>query len=749
MLFLHASSIRPAVLTITLSGLFALNFFSCNRDHSTTKSGADALPTANAYIGPEACSACHAGEYQEWKKSDHFKAMMVAGDSSVSGDFNNAELRADGITSRFFKRDGKFFINTEGDDGNYHDYEVKYTFGYYPLQQYLVEFPGGRMQVPRQSYDVIKKQWYHQYNGQKIHPHDWLHWTKQSQNWNSMCAACHSTNLQRNYDEATDSYHTTWSHLNVSCESCHGMGKNHVDYIGTTAYREGTKVKGSYLALYKGQKNTEQLSACVQCHSRRMEVSAVPFASTEALDNFIPIPPTTENYFADGQFRDEDYEYGSFTQSKMYHRGVSCSNCHNPHSGKILLAGNPLCLKCHQPKYDLPEHTFHIIGSEGSKCVNCHMPTRTYMGADVRRDHSFRIPRPDQSVKYNTPNACTNCHAGKKAQWAAEAIVKWYGGERKHHYSDELIPGSMLDENSFSHLDNLLEDTAVTDMIRATAINYMGEMVSEKSLNAIKKFLYDTSAVVRNQAVTSLANFPPQQWIRDAEPLLQDPVRGVRIAAANTLSGLPEDAFDTNKYPAFASANKELLDFLHNQSDFSTGNVSLGDYYYKTGNKKEAEKYYLRALKIDSVANYARLNLSSIYNAEGQNDKAMACLNEAWKIDPANPRISYNLALLHVELGNKKEALNYFDRTSRLKYNYDKFYFNYALFLQQQGQNHQAEALYQEGLQRFPDSEQLNYGAAYFFLQVSQKERALACIRKLKMLNPSNPDYAEMFRLIQ
>jgi cytochrome c553 len=193
-------------------------------------------------------------------------------------------LRADGVTSRFFKKDGKYIINTQGDDGRNHDYEVKFTFGYYPLQQYLVEFPGGRMQVPRTSFDVVKKKWYHQYAGQKIHPHDWLHWTKQSQNWNSMCASCHSTNLQRNYDEATDTYHTTWSNLTVSCESCHGMGKNHVDYVHTNAYLEGKKVKGSYLALYPGQNNSEQLDACVQCHSRRMEITATAGSGSGGLD---------------------------------------------------------------------------------------------------------------------------------------------------------------------------------------------------------------------------------------------------------------------------------------------------------------------------------------------------------------------------------------------------------------------------------------------------------------------------------
>ena len=722
---------------------------SCQQNNSESKKQIALSSEKNEFIGPEACQSCHTKEYAEWKKSDHFKAMMPANDSTVSGNFNDAELNSDGVTSKFFKRDGKYFINTDGDDGKNHDYEVKYTFGYYPLQQYLVEFPGGRMQVPRVSYNVVKKEWFNQYKDQQIHHRDWLHWTHQSQNWNSMCATCHSTGLKRNFNEETDSYHTTYSNLTVSCESCHGMGKNHAEYIKTEDYQNGNKVKGSYLVLNKGQKNTEELSACIQCHARRTELSAHVIPSTEALDNFIPTVPTTENYFPDGQFRDENYEFGSFTQSKMFHQGVKCSNCHNPHTGKIAFEGNKMCLQCHQPRYDSPQHYFHAENTEASQCVNCHMQSRTYMGADVRRDHSFRIPRPDQSVKYKTPNACTQCHTGKKDQWAADAIVKWYGPERKHNYTDELLPGSLLDQNSFVHLNKLLRDTSVTATIRATAINYLGQIASEESMNAIKDFLHDSSAIVRNEAVSSFSNFPPERWVSNVTPLLNDPVRAVRVSAANALSGVSQTEFDPNQITSFASAHSELMEFLHLQSDFAVGSVGLGDYYYKTGDNQNAEKYYLRSLKIDSLANYGRINLSSIYNSQGQNDKALASLNEAIKIDPANPRLSYNLALLYVELGKNDKALKYFDDTEKLKFDYDKFYYNYGLFLQQVGNNKKADVVFSEGLKRYPYSEQLNYGAAYFYLKLNKKESAIECIRKLKQINPTEQRYSELFALIK
>ena len=268
--------------------------------------------------------------------------MQVANDSTVEGDFKNTSYTADGVTSHFFKKGDKYFINTQGPDGNNHDYEIKYTFGYYPLQQYLIAFPGGKLQVTRQSWDSKNKKWFDQYAGQKIPAHDWLHWTGNAQNWNTECAACHSTNLQKNYDFNNDTYHTTYSLMTVSCESCHGAGQLHIDYIKSADYKNGKKVKDSYLQMTKNSNQQTQINTCAPCHSRRSEVSADKLASSQFLDNYIPQIPTKEFYYADGQAKDEDYVYTSFLESKMYSRGVECSNCHNPHSGKVLYTTNQL-----------------------------------------------------------------------------------------------------------------------------------------------------------------------------------------------------------------------------------------------------------------------------------------------------------------------------------------------------------------------------------------------------------------------
>jgi len=498
-----------------------------------------AVTVNNEFVGEQKCKSCHANEYHNWRQSDHYMAMLPANDSTVSGNFNNTSFTADGVTSNFFKKEGKFFINTQGDDGKNHDYEVKFIFGYKPLQQYLVAFSGGRMQVPRVSWDVKQKKWFHQYPGQKIASHDWLHWTGNAQNWNTMCASCHSTNLQKNYNSDADDYHTTYSTINVSCESCHGAGKLHIDYVNGDDYKKGKKIHGSYLQLEKNASQLAQVNTCAPCHARKSDISASQIPSTEIMDNYIPEIPDTEHFYADGQVNDEDYIYTSFTQSKMFRRGVKCSNCHDPHSTKTILTSSQTCLQCHAKKYNEPSHTFHATGIAGIDCQSCHMPGKLYMGIDLRHDHSFRVPRPDLTVKYATPNACNNCHQNRTAQWAADAVIKWYGPERKYHFADDLIPGSKLDANSEVHLLKLFADTSVPNIVKATAVKYLGSIPSQKSLAALLNGLSNTDAQIRYRAIRSLNNFQPGSWLNAVGPLLSDKVRAVRIAAADLTAPFP------------------------------------------------------------------------------------------------------------------------------------------------------------------------------------------------------------------
>ncbi len=718
---------------------------SCSNPQSPADSKAEALQEAK-YIGGEQCRTCHPHQFDDWKKSDHFKAMSPANDSTILGNFNNATYIADGVTSKFFKRDGKYFINTQGEDGGNHDFEIKYTFGYYPLQQYLVAFPGGRMQSTRLSWDVKNKKWFHQYAGQKIHHRDWLHWTGNSQNWNTMCASCHSTDLRKNYNYSSDEYHTVWKEINVSCETCHGPGSRHISFIQSSGYKSGEKITNSGFIYSRDTISKLQINSCAPCHARKSDISGDWVNSPEIMDNLIPEIISNEYYFRDGQINQEDYEYGSFLQSKMFKHNVRCSNCHNPHSDKLRIEGNNLCLSCHKSKYDSPDHHFHEMFTEGSQCINCHMPMKTYMGIDNRRDHSFRIPRPDQSVSYGTPNACTGCHKNKSDEWASSAIIKWYGNKRKYHFSDDLAPGSLLNNESEEHLLRLLSDTAQPAIARATAAYYLGNLVSEGSARGLLSVLQDNEALVRYHAIRSLENFDRNVWMDHVYGNLSDNVRAVRIAAADLYHKLPLEKIPSSFLSAYHAADAENKNFLHYQTDFSVGNVMLGDYNLQDGDNVSAIANYLRGLTKDSLMNYARLNLSVAYSSIGKNEEALKTLKEAAAIDPENDRVYYNLGLLYYELNDTASALINFRKAVQLNSLIPGLYYNFGLALMNQKKLKEAEKIFLRGISIFPDALNLNYTLAFLYLNQNDSQKAKPYIETLYRLDPQNSEYQSMYR---
>ncbi len=714
----------------------------------TENKKADLAATPATFTGSASCQGCHAKQSADWKLSDHFRAMQEVHDSTVLGDFNDASLKADGVESRFFRKDGKFFIQTQGDDGKRHDYEVQYTFGYFPLQQYLIAFPGGRLQPARASWDSRNKKWFHQYAGQTIPPHDWLHWTGNGQNWNTMCATCHSTNLQKNYDFASDSYKTTWTDINVGCESCHGPGNRHITMVKSEEYAKGTRWPNSGLTYSRDTLPRQQLNACASCHARKADISERLLHSDELMDDMIPQVLTTEFYYADGQIREEDYEYGSFAQSKMFHLGVRCSNCHNPHSGKLVKTGNDLCMSCHVPKYNTREHTFHAINTEASQCISCHMTSRTYMGNDVRRDHSFRIPRPDQTAAFGTPNACNGCHQDKTATWAAKAVEKRFGPKRPYHFSDDLVPGSRLDNQSEPHLVALLADRMQPGIARATAASYLGSILTPGSADALVAALRDKHAVVRYYSLRALEQFPTSTWQQAAGTCLGDPVRAVRIAAADLFHQLPPEQIPSSLLPSYQQADAENRQYLSYQTDFAAGNVMLADYELQSGDAVNAIKHYVRGLEKDSLMNYARLNLSSAYNAAGKNDAALKTLRDAAAIDPRNDRTFYNLGLLLYEMNDQTGAADNFRKAVKLDSRMPGLYYNYGLLLQQQGNSKEAEAILLKGHRLEPQAVNLNYALAVFYFQQGQLPLARPFAETLRRLDPNNPQYQQLFRTL-
>jgi hypothetical protein len=354
---------------------------------------ANAHAPAAQYVGGAACTTCHAKEAKAWQGSHHDLAMAVADEASVLGRFDGTTFRHQGVTSTFFKRDGKLFVHTEGPDGRLADFEIKYTFGVTPLQQYLVPLPGGRLQALGIAWDSRPaaqggQRWFHLYPDRKLAPGDPLHWTGIDQVWNYQCADCHSTNLRKNYDEATNAYATTWTDIDVNCEACHGPGSNHLAW----AKKEGDRAridgdgKGLTVALderrgvswvidpasgnasrTKPRETSREIEVCARCHARRGQFSDDWHAGQPLADGFRTQLVEPGLFFPDGQQRDEVFNHGAFLGSRMHARGVTCSDCHDPHTQKLRAPGNAVCSQCHLPtKYEAAAHHHHEPGTKGA-----------------------------------------------------------------------------------------------------------------------------------------------------------------------------------------------------------------------------------------------------------------------------------------------------------------------------------------------------------------------------------------------
>jgi Tfp pilus assembly protein PilF len=678
------------------------------------------LAVSATYVGTKACAGCHADEYEAWKGSDHALAMQHANAQTVIANFGNAKFTYAGVTSTFFKRDGKFFVNTDGPGGKLEDYEIKYTFGVFPLQQYLIEMPGVRFQALNIAWDARPKEqggqrWFHLYPKERITHDDELHWTRPAQNWNFMCADCHSTNLRKNYDPAADRFNTEWTEISVGCEACHGPGSDHVTWakgrIPTVQKGEGNhrpdNSKGLTVSLderrgvtwkpnetsgnaarSQARATEREIEVCAQCHARRGQIGEGYAPGKAFLDYYRPALLTSPLYHADGQQRDEVYVWGSFLQSKMYASGVTCSDCHDPHSGKLRAEGNSVCASCHIPsKYDAPAHHHHKAGSAGAACGACHMPTTTYMVVDPRHDHSLRVPRPDLSVQLGTPNACNGCHANRDARWAAGQVKQWYGREPQGHqrFAGAFAAANASAADATAQLRAIAADASHPAIVRATAMAQFNAPLSQAALDTLAAGLRDPSALVRLAALQSLATAPPDARVRLTAPLLTDPLKALRIEAASVLANIPAEQLRTEQRAAFERASAEYVASQRYNVDRAEARVNLGTFYANRADPERAEDELKAAIRLDPLFAPAYVNLADLYRAVGRDADGEKILREGIRVAPNSAILHHALGLALVRLKRPDAALGELERATLREPGNARFAYVYAVALHSSG----------------------------------------------------------------
>ena len=688
---------------------------------------------AAKFVGGQACAGCHADEAALWQGSHHALAMQAATADAVLGDFTGAKFEHFGVVTTFSRSGDKFMVRTDGPDGTLADFPIAYTFGVYPLQQYLIAMPGGRLQAlgiawDSRPWDQGGQRWFPLTPDRAWPAGDPLHWTGRDQTWNYMCAACHSTNLQKNFDLATNSYATTSSDVNVSCEACHGPGSRHLawaqaqapaqrpdetpaagipggppkyahgmsepDRMGLVAWLKATDTghwemnPDTGIARRSEKLASMELDTCATCHARRKVIAGDAAPGAPFLDSSLPSYLVPGAYHADGQIDGETFEYGSFVQSRMFQAGVTCSNCHEPHSLRLRANGNDLCGQCHLPaKFDIAEHSHHPTGSAGAQCVSCHMPAKTYMEVDARRDHAIRVPRPDLTLSIGTPNACSQCHADRPAEWAAQAVAAWYphGRQTQPQYGTALQAGRTGAPDAERQLDALILDRTQPAIARGSALLLLRGVLSPASDSALAAAIGDAEPLVRTAAPRALPASPTPATVQVVAPLLTDPVRAVRVEAARALAGTAPEHLTQPQRAALEAADRELVDAEMIDADRPEAHLNLGLLDLRRRLADQADTEYRTALRLDPKFVPAMVNLADLDRMRDMTPQEVALLRQALALEPENAAAHYALGLAFARQHAYPAALQELRQASELAPDNARFVYTLAIALNSTG----------------------------------------------------------------
>jgi len=698
----------------------------------------------DGYVGSARGGPCHAAELTAWRGSHHDLAMAEATPDNVLGDFDDAEFTAHGVTTRFYRDGDEFRVDTDGPDGKPASYSIAYTFGWTPLQQYLIRFPGGRLQALGIAWDSRPveeggQRWFHLYPDEADYgPDNPLHWTNRDQTWNYQCAECHSTDLHKGYDLSTDAYTTTWAEIDVACEACHGPGATHAAQAEAAAAGNAdawdahkglapdladrdnaTWVQDPETGLphrEPARGGHAEVNTCARCHARRGQLH-VPYTPDAPLADTHRLALLTEGlYYADGQIQDEVFVHGSFIQSRMFHQGVTCSDCHDPHSLQLRAPGNAVCARCHAPaRYDSAEHHHHpttaTAGAKGSgtACVDCHMPERNYMVIDARADHSLRIPRPDLAAALGTPDACTGCHTELTPAQAAAQVQTWYGTpKRPAHFATALHAGRSGATDAAARLAELAADTEAPMIARATALDLLAELPQPVDPALLQALAESDSPLLRAAVAGALERLPPQDALSIGLELLNDPTRLVRIDTARSMAAFArlEANIPGRESPlrkALAPALAEYRESQLTSAERPESWLNLGVLDSLLGDSDAAERDYRQALALDPEFTPTYANLADLYRALGRDADGRAMLEQGLEQAPDDADLLHALGLLEIRAKHLPAAVDLLGRAAEQAPDQSRYAYVHALAQEAAGDPRAAIATLTAATDRHPN----------------------------------------------
>ena len=730
--------------------------FTASLSPTGSTSAAPVKALEKSMVDEQACQACHAEPVKQWQGSHHHLAMQLPTEQSVLGDFNDVTFTSDKETTRFFRKDDGFWVNTPGPDGQPADFQVAYTFGVEPLQQYLFELPGGRLQPLGVAWNTEQNNWFHLYPGQGIDASNPMHWSKTAQNANYMCIECHTTGFKRNFDANNNRFASDWQALGVGCQSCHGPASAHLAWAEKAD--QTVADKGFAQPLLSKTDNHAQVQVCARCHALRSPLGDGYRHSAALLDDYLPNALSATQFEVDGQIKGEVFEYGSFTQSKMYAKGVTCTNCHNPHSTQLKLQGNAVCTQCHNPTgqtaavgvdgaglqakdYDSPAHTHHPLGSKAAQCTSCHMPGKFYMGNDFRHDHSFSVPAPAQAKALGTPDACQGCHRETASARLIEQFNNWYpdAKPRDGGYAVALDAARRGASGAARGLLAQLQRTELPALRRAALLSELTSYPSAPAVGQISNSLKDPDAQVREAAVGALAGMAaPQQMAQLLPPLLRDPVLAVRLAATWELAQQPAEARQSLT-PAFWQQMLGEYEQVQLQLlERGEANMNLASLYQISGRNAQIEASLRAALLRDPDFLPAVVSLAQLLE-QSNPQEASQLLAEALQSNPEEALLYHAKGLALVRKGDYPAAIKAFAKADELAPDSPQYGYVLAIALHDSGQREAAIAQLQALLKRQPQNRSARMALPSYAQQARDVELMQQVVADLWAINPDDP----------
>jgi tetratricopeptide (TPR) repeat protein len=723
-------------------------------DTANSLAASDSLSLAAGFVGSATCAGCHEAEYLAWRDSHHDLAMQAASSETILGDFNDAVFEHNGVATRFFRRVDGFYVETDGPDGALTIYRVSHAFGVDPLQQYLIEFEAGRLQALGVAWDTRPlaeggQRWFHLYGEENIAAGDPLHWTGIFQNWNTMCADCHSTNVQKGYDFDSHSYTTKFDSEDVACEACHGPGSTHVQNPLEAALRlepaadawvfaEGNSIASRADAPVAAEAGA-QIETCAQCHSRRAQLGDHR-PEARFLDTYRPEHLNRGLYHDDGQVRDEVYVYGSFVQSAMHGAGVVCTDCHDPHDLGLKADADAVCARCHLPEvFAVADHHRHL-GDEPPQCVDCHMRAETFMGVDSRRDHSFRVPRPDLSVSSGTPNACGDCHADQSADWAATQISDWFPDGR---WSDEHFATTFAAVRDWrvpaaATLIPIVEDVLVPAIVRATAIDLLAPAIESASSDLLIRLADAKDLQVPIALADAASEFlSAGRRVDLLQRFLSDSPDVLRLAAARALLPVRTLLSDRRRVE-LDSAITAALEAYRYGSDRPEGALLQAELLMAMGRADSARE--VLEIVVERFEWYvpAYVNLADVHRFSGQDGLALEVIDAGLRADPTNPDAHLARGLTLVRLNRETDALDALESALRLAPQEPYVAFVYAVALNSLGDTERAIAVLEAASRRFPAYTDIWFALATISRDAGNRSAAIDYAIRLLEQAPTN-----------